>query len=286
MKIISAEIARAAHDLKRRLRTFLDAMGFCEMVTPVLRNGKLRTCMELNLRSTLASGFDRVYEIGTCFREEQSDSTHLSEFQMLELFWSCASFDKLVNLTHHLFETVFQCTMDEFATLDLAQCLPERYSGFEYGMEFRRLRVWAQRYLDAKELETCDRAYKIYNLLIDHYIGERVPGTLKRPAMVINYPMETICLAKPQKNHPERILRAEFFIGGIELAHGFVDDMDHKHVAKRMLENGNEFYDKPFLELLEKKILPPSSGVGFGLERLLMLSCGVSDIRECVYEWE
>ena len=284
MNAFAAKIARAMHGLKKRLRMALDGLGFCEVTTPVRANDGLRPCMELELRTTLASGLEGVYEIGPCFRDERSDRTHLPEFQMLELFWNRPSFTTLVHLTRDLFEAAFQCPMEGFETLDLAACLPARYPGLEYGMTAGDLLCLAKRYLADRQLSTCDRSYKVYNALIDKLIDERKPGTLKRPAMVVNYPLETVCLAKPQDGHPERIQRAEFFVNGLELAHGFVDDMDVERVRRRMYENGDEFVDEGFLAILASGMLPQSSGVGFGLDRLLMVQQGLTDVRECTWK--
>lgn len=280
----AAKIARAMHGLKKRLRMALDGLGFSEVTTAVRTDDGLRPCMELELRATLASGLEGVYEIGPCFRDEQPDDTHLPEFQMLELFWNRPSFATLVHLTRDLFEAAFQCTLEGFEALDLATCLPARYPGLEYGMTAGELFCLAKRYLDDQQLSTCDRSYKVYNALIDKLIEERKPGTLKRPAIVVNYPVETVCLAKPQDGCPERIQRAEFFVNGLELAHGFVDDMDVERVRRRMYENGDEFVDEDFLALLASGKLPPSSGVGFGLDRLLMVQQGLADVRECTWK--
>lgn len=280
--ISNLRMARAWHGLKKNLRRALDGLGFVEMTTPVRTNGKLRECMELNLRSMLVDDAPGVYEIGPCFRDDVPDKAHLSEFQMLELFWTRPSFGQLTHLTHDLLEVSFGRSLGAFEEIDLAELLPRRYSGFEYGMELDRLRSWAAKYLESKKLASCEHAYEILNALVDQLVDDLTPGTLNRPAMVVNYPTETVCVAKPQDGHPERIQRAEFFIHGLEIAHGFVDDMDPARVERRMAENGPSFVDKPFLELLASGRLPASSGVGFGLDRLLMLAQGIDDIRDCV----
>lgn len=278
--MVDARIIRARHQMKQRLRAALDGLGFFEAPTPVRHGAGLRTCMELNLRPALEQ-LGSVYEIGPCFRDETPDATHLSEFEMLELFWDRPSFGQLVGLTRDLFEMVFQHPI-EFEVIDLAVLLPRRYPGFHYGMTVGQLRAFAADHLGGECLRQCTRAYEFYNRLVDRLVDELAPGTREKPAMVVNYPTETVCVAKPQDGHPERIQRAEWFVGGLELAHGFVDDMDPVRLRRRMLENGPEFLDEPFLDLLASGRLPPSSGVGFGLDRLLMVQQGLGDIRSCV----
>ncbi len=290
MNIISADIAIAKHQLFRRLRNALDDQGFCEISTPIQlisddkKNYSLRECMELRLRSALASGLESVYEIGQCFRGDVPDKTHLREFHMLELFWNHACFSDLIQLTRHLLEVAFMRPIIGFEIIDLAELLPRRYPGFVYGRTYAQLYKWAHSYIHSELLSSFDCSYKIYNHLIDILIDEMHPGTMEKPAMVTNYPTETICIACPQANHPERIQRSEFFVNGLEIGHGFVDDMNWMDVARRMEENGQEFVDIPFLELLKSGRLPASSGVGFGLDRILKLLLDINDIRQCAHE--
>lgn len=290
MSIISADIALAKHQLFKRLRDSLDNQGFCEVSTPIQLASEdrnvftLRECMELRLRSALASGLKSVYEIGQCFRGDVPDKTHLREFHMLELFWNHDSFDDLVQLTRHLLEVAFMRPIAGFEIIDLAELLPRRYPGFVYGRTYAQLREWAKSFIQPQQLSSFDCSYKIYNHLIDMLVDEMHPGTMERPAMVTNYPSETICIACPQSKHPERIQRSEFFVNGLEIGHGFVDDMNWTDVARKMEENGKDFVDVPFLELLKSGRLPASSGVGFGLDRILKLLLGIDDIRQCAHE--
>jgi lysyl-tRNA synthetase class 2 len=290
LTIINSNIARAKHQLFQRMRNTLDDLGFCEvsspiqLATPKSKKRSLRECMELKLRSALASGLDSVYEIGQCFRAEKVDETHLAEFHMLELFWNRPSFTELTELTRHLLEKAFLRPINNFETVDLAVLLPQRYPGFEYGRSYENLQEWVKAFLPQKKLVKCDCSYKIHNLLIDNLLDEMKPGCIELPAMVINYPKETICLACPQEGYPERIQRAEFFVDGLEIGHGFVDDMNVQSVSARMMENGEKFIDKPFLALLASGRLPASSGVGLGLDRLLQVLLGLDDIRQCVHE--
>lgn len=291
MNIIRKDIALAKHQLFKRLRDSLDNWGFCEISTPIQLKSEgsedfsLRTCMELRLRSALANGLTSVYEIGQCIRREDvPDKTHLREFHMLELFWNHDCFDDLIRLTRHLLEVAFMRPIEGFEIIDLTELLPKRYPGFAYGIEYAKLQAWAKPFIESQKMSSLNCSYKIYNFLIEKLIDEMKPGTIKRPAMVTNYPKETICLARPQPNNPNLIQRSEFFVQGYEIAHGFVDDMDWTDVARRMKENGEEFVDAPFIELLKTNCLPASSGVGFGLERILMLMLSIDDIRQCVHE--
>lgn len=284
-EVDSAKIARANHAMLRALRRDLDGRGFCELITGVLQDGEKRECMELYLRSALSGGMGAVYEIGSCFRGDDADSTHLPEFQMLELFWDRSSFEDLIGLTKDILTVAFGRDVEAFEVVDLAEHLPLRYSGFEYGRGSTSLRAWAKRYIEPTKFENCRYDYEIYNILIDQFITELRPGSVARPAMVMNYPMETICLAKPCDDHPDRIQRAEFFVQGLEIGHGFVDDMNAARVEGRMRANGSENFDAHFLRLLRSGRLPDSSGVGFGLDRLLMVRLGIDDIRDLSWNW-
>jgi lysyl-tRNA synthetase class 2 len=296
--IVAAHIAKARHQLVRRLRAALDSRGFVEVMTPVLhavgpspqaalfswagQPCDLRPCMELRLRSALAE-LDAVYEIGPCFRPDPPDQDHHPEFHMLELFWKKPEFGELRELTRVLLEEALGTSIQEFRYVDVADALAEARPELDLACGTDAI-LDTLRHCYPLECGGFSRAYEALNWLIDKAIVGPDLGTLERPAMLVNYPLATVCLAKPQAHAPHLIERMEVFIKGLEVCHGFVDDCDPERVECRMVENGPTFHDKPFLGLLRSGRIPASSGVGFGLERLLMLATATDHIRDCLHE--
>lgn len=294
---IAAPIAKARHQLVRRLRATLDSRGFVEVMTPVLhvagpsaqtaatwagQSCELRPCMELRLRSALAE-LDAVYEIGPCFRPDPPDLDHHPEFHMLELFWRMSDFGELCELTRELLAAAFDAPVQGFECVDVATTLVGTCPGLDLKLGADEL-LGALKTRYPHDCSQFGRTYEALNWLIDKAIVGLQLGCLERPAMLFNYPMSTVCLAKPQTSAPHMIERMEVFIDGLEVCHGFVDDCDSDRVERRMHESGPQFFDASFLNLMRTGRIPPSSGVGFGIERLLMLSEGISQIRECLHE--
>lgn len=295
---IAAHIAKARHELVRRLRATLDSHTFVEVMTPVVhvaepeteaalpswvgRPCELRSCMELRLRSALAE-LDAVYEIGPCFRTEPPDSTHHPEFYMLELFWQNSEFGALCELTRELLASAFDASVQGFERIDVAALLVEACPGLDLKSGTGEILETLKEHYP-HDCSGFERTYEALNWLVDKTIVHPSLGCRQRPAMLINYPLATICLAKPQNSAPYLIERMEVFIDGLEVGHGFVDDCDPNGVERRMHESGPQFVDECFLNLMRAGRIPPSAGVGFGIERLLMLSENISHIRDCLHE--
>lgn len=299
MNYISASAARSIDILCRRLRTFLHDRGFVEIHTPVLirseggridpmasaQNGhhQLRPCMELKLRSAIASGLPAVFEIGPCFRQaDLPGQFQHPEFYMLELFKRDVEFSGLVSLTRDLLVAAVGKSDIEFERIDVSEWFKTTY-GVDIEMDDDSLREQ----LVEREIVPNDlRDLPTYHA-VDYVVGkflERGIGTPERPALLHSFPTCTVCLAARKTDRPKVIDRFEVFVRGIEVAHGFVDEMDAVNLLDRMRENGADFVDEAFIKLIESGQLPPTAGVGVGIERLMIAFFGVSSIEELLHE--
>jgi lysyl-tRNA synthetase class 2 len=238
--------------------------------------------MELRLRSALAE-LEAIYEIGPCFRQDLPDRDHSPEFQMLEIFWRKSDFGELCDLTRNLLSAAFGIPVRSFEYIDVGAALEEACPGLDLTFASHEI-LEAIKIRYPRDCSGFTRTYDALNWLIDKTVVCSDLGLLERPAMLVNYPLATVCLAKPQSSAPHLIERMEVFIDGLEICHGFVDDCDPDRVERRMNENGPQFFDPSFLELMRANRTPPSSGVGFGLERLLMLAGSINHIRDCLHE--
>lgn len=299
MNQISAPMAKSRDFLCRRLRSFLHEMGFVEINSPVLLRAlpgnsdvrlsigpedyELRQCMELKLRSALSEGLSAVFEIGPCFRPSDLAAKHSHpEFYMLELFKSEIEYSELVELTRNLLIIASDNQDLQFEPINVSRWLEQ-----ELGVEILEdgslvLSHLIERGLVPQNLTGLPVFHAVNHLLEKHL--EKKCGTRERPALLYDYPACTICLARRSTTRPAIIKRFEVFVEGIEIAHGFVDEMDAEDVLTRMKNNGPSFVDEKFVELLRDGQLPPSAGVGFGIERLLITFGNVASIADFLHE--
>lgn len=299
MKPIDPRQARARHIILQRLRVFLNDQGFVEIHSPVLvrqlypangacvtidsTNYELRQCMELRLRSALAEGLQAVYELGPCFRPaDKPDGCHHPEFYMLEMFKRELDYAGLVNLTRELLGFAAPRPGIDFERINVCQWLEQ---GLEIEVDGGGNSIRSQlleRRLVPAEME-CRPAFEAINFIINDRL-ERHLGTQDRPALLEEYPACTICLAQKSPGRPSTIERFEVFVEGIEIAHGFVDEMNADDVLARMRENGPQFTDENFVELLRSGKLPASAGLGIGIERLLLAYGEATSMSDLLHE--
>lgn len=284
------------HAMRRNLRTLLEMKGFIEISTPIIRPDKsdppliwnnvkcmLRPCMELQLRSALAYGLDSVYEIGSSFREGEMGQNHYPEFQLIETFSKGMSFEGMVELSKEMLNAALTNPISGFRRIDVSQTLQEHDPGLDLTTSDGALLGYLKaKYPDDEDIQTSKYAYEAMNKLIELVVEDCHPGSVEEPVMLWRYPSCTVCLAKPIGNETHLIHRAEFFINGKEVGHGFVDDIDAEGVEERMLNN-KPHHDAAFLKLLQNNRLPDSAGVGFGLERLLMIDTNTAEITDCIH---
>jgi lysyl-tRNA synthetase, class II len=303
-----------------RLRRFLDDRGYVEVETPVLQplyGGAsarpftthhnaldmrlyLRIADELYLKRLIVGGLDRVYEIGKDFRNEGIDRTHNPEFTMLEFYEAFADYEDMMSLVEQLIaEVVADLTNGgtgvEFEGQHLDFSAPFRRLTFldalrEHGsldvasMTDVELAREAARH-GVEDADTLTRPK-----LLDELFKELVEQHLVQPVFITDYPRELSPLAKPKRGDPQLVERFELMVAGREIANAFselndpFDQRERFEAQVRLRESGDEeaqHLDEDYLRALEYG-MPPTGGVGIGVDRLVMLLTNQSSIRDVV----
>jgi lysyl-tRNA synthetase, class II len=300
------------------MRRFLDERGYIEVETPILQpiyGGALarpftthhnvldmqlylRIADELYLKRLIVGGMERVYEIGKDFRNEGIDRTHNPEFTMLEFYQAFADYHDMMDLVEALIGNVADAaiggSVTEFdgRTIDLSP--PFRRVSFmgalaEAGvpaadLDDEGLRAAARR-AGVEDPDSMERPK-----LLDELFGALVEPTLLDPTFVVDYPIELSPLAKPKRGDPRLTERFELIVAGREIANAFselndpYDQRDRFEAQARLREAGDEealLLDEDFLRALEYG-MPPTGGVGIGVDRLVMLLTGQPSIRDVI----
>ncbi|MDD2245123.1 MAG: hypothetical protein PHT79_11145 [Syntrophomonadaceae bacterium] len=261
------------------IRYSLNEEGFIEVFTPIITNRVdfplkehfsikqksfyLRICMELRLRQLLSFGFNGVYELGPCFRNEK-DENKLIEFYLLEVFKRNAKYNDLITLSENICKGVFTTLGNQ-----------------DYNFNWKRFKVISL--VSEEEISYIRNNVENDIEFIDEFdkkIEDAVSNITEKAYFVVDYPVETISLAKRMDNDPKYIERFELYINKEEIAHGFIDCCDGADIATRM--NNIKWSDKYLLKQLEKKELPESGGFGIGIERLIQAALNITDIKQIV----
>lgn len=313
------EVFRTRAGVIAHLRALLDGAGFLEVETPVLqplyggararpfttyhntldRHLYLRIADELYLKRLVVGGLERVYEIGKNFRNEGIDRTHNPEFTMLELYEAFADYEGMMELAERLVtETAVavsgSCQIPwDGGTLDVSAPWRrltffeaiEIYGGFDARAaadEELRARLVAR---GREDVEESPRAR-----LLDAVFGDFVEAELREPTIVRDYPIEMSPLAKPRRGDPGLAERFEVIVAGTELVNAFSelnDPLDQWHrlaEQARLRAEGDEeapALDEDYVRALEYG-LPPTGGLGLGVDRLVMLLTNRQSIREVI----
>ncbi len=303
----------------KAMRDFLEEEGFMEVETPVLQSIPggaiaqpfktrlnalkmdlyLRIAPELYLKRLLVGGYEKVYEIGRCFRNEGMDATHNPDFTMMECYAAYQNYRDFMALTERMVRNVIQRVLpsanlqierdgaviffhDAFDVVDFVELL-KKHAGVDYdaltaaalAKEAKKLKVSIPK--GANKGKIADEIYK-----------ELIRPKLIQPTFVINHPLELSPLAKQRTDNPQRVSRFQLLVAGMEVVNGYselndpaeqearftLQEKDRKHgdeEAQRM--------DKDFVEALEYG-MPPAAGLGVGIERLVALLTGAHAIRE------
>ncbi|NWO00955.1 lysine--tRNA ligase [Tetragenococcus halophilus] len=300
------------------IRRYLDHRGYLEVETPVLHNQAggaaarpfvthhnaldidlyLRIALELHLKRLIVGGMEKVYEIGRVFRNEGIDTTHNPEFTMLECYTAYANFGDVMDLTEGIIRNV---TKNVLGTTQLS------YDGqtVDLGTDFARLHIvdaikeytgvdfWQDISLEqARELAKKHKVAITDAMGVGHIINEFfetfVEDNLQQPTFVYGHPVEVSPLAKKSQDDPRFTDRFELFIVNHEFANAFTELNDPIDQRKRFEEQekeriaGNEEahgVDEDFLESLEYG-MPPTGGLGIGIDRLIMLLTDAQSIRD------
>ena len=300
------------------IRRYLDGQGFMEVETPMLVSNaggaaarpfethfnalnedlKLRISLELYLKRLIVGGLERVYEIGRVFRNEGLDTRHNPEFTLMELYQAYTDYNGMMDLTENLYRHVAQ---DVLGTTKIV------YNGIEMdlGKPFERITMVdaVKKYagVDWNEVETLERARElakehniefeerhkkgdILNLFFEEYVEEH----LVQPTFVMDHPIEISPLTKKKPENPDYVERFEFFMNGWEMANAYselndpIDQRERFKAQEEQLAQGDEeanTTDEDFLNALEIG-MPPTGGIGFGIDRMCMLLTDSAAIRD------
>jgi lysyl-tRNA synthetase class 2 len=304
----------------RELRRYLDERGFIEVETPILQplyggaaanpfvtryaaldmDAYLRIATELYLKRLIVGGLERVYEIGKDFRNEGFSRKHSPEFTMLELYQAYADYRDIMALTEEMFAAVARAAMGtacvEYLEHEVDLTPPWRRLSIQDALhEFGG--VWVTAETTREDLLTLagERGIEVdpaasRGKVVEELVGGLVEPKLIQPTFLCDFPIDFpgSLLAKRSRENPEVVERFELYIGGMEIANAFTELNDPVDQERRMAEaaadrQGEEHavVDRDFILALEHG-MPPTGGMGFGLERLVMILTNAHHIRETI----
>ena len=301
-----------------KIRSYLDGQGFMEVETPMLVSNaggaaarpfethynalsedvKLRISLELFLKRLIVGGLEKVYEIGRVFRNEGVDTRHNPEFTLMELYQAYTDYHGMMDLTENLYRYLAQ---------EVCGGTKIQYKDFEIdlGKPFERITMVdaVKKYsgVDFKEIKTLEEAraaaeehhveYEerhkrgdILNLFFEEFVEDK----LIQPTFVMDHPVEISPLTKRKPEDPDYVERFEFFMNGWEMANAYselndpIDQRERFKAQEELLAQGDEeanTTDEDFLNALEIG-MPPTGGIGFGIDRMVMLLTNSTAIRD------
>ena len=300
------------------IRRYLDGQGFMEVETPMLVQNaggaaarpfethfnaldediKMRISLELYLKRLIVGGMERVYEIGRVFRNEGLDTRHNPEFTLMELYQAYTDYHGMMDLTENLYRYVAQEVLGSMkivyngVEMDLEKPF-ERITMVDAvkkyaGVDFTNVKTddEARALADEHHLEYEDRHKKgdILNLFFEEYVEEH----LIQPIFVMDHPIEISPLTKKKPDNPDYVERFEFFMNGWEMANAYselndpIDQRERFRAQEELLAQGDEeanTTDEDFMNALEIG-MPPTGGIGFGIDRMCMLLTDSAAIRD------
>jgi lysyl-tRNA synthetase class 2 len=317
LDLMSSAEARELFILRARVisavRRFLDEQGFIEVETPVLqplyggaaarpftthhnaldREFYLRIATELYLKRLIVGGLERVYELGKDFRNEGVDTTHNPEFTMLEFYEAYADYTDTAARLEQLVSYVAS-EVGYAGSIDLSP--PWRRETLAEAIRTRTgIDVREHRDRDALAGEMRARGLPApeddtWPQLVDELLTKHVEPDLVQPTFILDYPVEMSPFAKDHRAEPGLVERFEAYVDGMEIANAFTelndpDEQRRRFVAQRELAGAGDLeaqpYDEAFLQALEQG-MPPTGGIGIGIDRLVMVLSGRRSIREVV----
>lgn len=301
------------------IRRYMDGRGYLEVETPILNNEAggaaarpfythhnsldidmaLRIATELHLKRLIVGGMEKVYELGRVFRNEGMDMTHNPEFTTMESYEAYADFDDIMDLTEGIFQHVAHSVLGKdiveydgkeinvggkFARIHMVDAIKE-----QTGVDF-----WKE--MDFEEAAALAKEHDIYvenhfttvGHIINEFFEKYVEDTLIQPTFVFGHPKEISPLAKMNAEDPRFTDRFELFINGKEYANAFselndpIDQLERFEAQAKAKELGDDEatgVDYDYVEALEHG-MPPTGGLGIGIDRLVMLFTGTTSIRD------
>ncbi|MFK4925301.1 lysine--tRNA ligase [Lactococcus garvieae] len=301
------------------IRRYMDGRGYLEVETPVLNNEAggaaarpfythhnsldidmaLRIATELHLKRLIVGGMEKVYELGRVFRNEGMDMTHNPEFTTMESYEAYADFDDIMDLTEGIFQHIAHSVLGKdiveydgkeinvggkFARIHMVDAIKE-----QTGVDF-----WKE--MDFEEAAALAKEHDIYvenhfttvGHIINEFFEKYVEDTLIQPTFVFGHPKEISPLAKMNAEDPRFTDRFELFINGKEYANAFselndpIDQLERFEAQAKAKELGDDEatgVDYDYIEALEHG-MPPTGGLGIGIDRLVMLFTGTTSIRD------
>jgi lysyl-tRNA synthetase class 2 len=300
------------------IRKYLDTQGFMEVETPMLVSNaggaaarpfethynaldedvKLRISLELYLKRLIVGGLERVYEIGRVFRNEGVDTRHNPEFTLMELYQAYTDYHGMMDLTENLYRHVAQevlgttkivyngIEMDlgkPFERITMVDAV-KQYSGVDFSTITSDEEAKAIAKEKHVEFEERHKRGDILNLFFEEFVEEH----LVQPTFVMDHPVEISPLTKRKPENPDYVERFEFFMNGWEMANAYselndpIDQRERFKAQEALLAQGDDeanHTDEDFLNALEIG-MPPTGGIGFGIDRMVMLLTDSAAIRD------
>ena len=300
------------------IRRYLDNQGFLEVETPMLvanaggaaarpfethynaldEDVKLRISLELYLKRLIVGGMEKVYEIGRVFRNEGLDTRHNPEFTLMELYQAYTDYYGMMDLTENMFRHIANevcgTTKIPYAEVEIDLGKPfERLTMIDAikkytGIDFNEIKTTeeAKKLADEKDIHYEERHVRgdIINLFFEEFVEEH----LIQPTFIMDHPIEISPLTKKKPDHPEQVERFELFIYGREMCNAYselndpIDQRERFKAQEAALAAGDEeanTTDEDFLNALEIG-MPPTGGIGYGIDRLVMLFTNSPAIRD------
>ena len=300
------------------IRTYLAGEGFMEVETPMLVSNaggaaarpfethfnaldedlKLRISLELYLKRLIVGGLEKVYEIGRVFRNEGLDTRHNPEFTLMELYQAYTDYHGMMDLTENLYRYVAQAVLGTtkisyngiemdlgkpFERITMLDAV-KKYSGVDFN-EIHTLEE-ARAAADEHHVQYEERHKKgdILNLFFEEFVEDH----LIQPTFVMDHPVEISPLTKKKPDNPDYVERFEFFMNGWEMANAYselndpIDQRERFKAQEELLAQGDEeanTTDEDFMHALELG-MPPTGGIGFGIDRMCMLLTDSQAIRD------
>ena len=300
------------------IRRYLDGQGFLEVETPMLvanaggaaarpfethynaldEDVKLRISLELYLKRLIVGGMERVYEIGRVFRNEGLDTRHNPEFTLMELYQAYTDYNGMMDLTENMFRHVAQevcgTTLIPYADVEIDLGKPfERLTMIDAikkytGIDFDQIATTEEAKALAKEKNVPFEGRHVRGDIINLFFEEFVEEHLIQPTFIMDHPVEVSPLTKRKPDKPEQVERFELFIYGREMCNAYselndpIDQRERFKAQEAALAAGDEeanTTDEDFMNALEIG-MPPTGGIGYGIDRLVMLLTNSPAIRD------